>query len=653
MHRHLASIIVIALSVCTGFADDSARELAGRVVDEKGQPVTGAKVAAIGSPPAGGEMQQLASTFTGTDGSFLFGKEVRQGFAMIVASKEGKCIDWGDLFLAGSTEPVLQLGPPAAIEGKIVDDAGKPVVGAAVALLLTMKESRAKQMFSPIRVEPFLAKTDDQGHFRFASLPKSATVAFDITAAGKARALVENLTPGQKGIRLVLPPEGRIEGAVVEKGTEKPLAGVTVHAIGSVTSGIYQQSAKTDKGGHFSMAGMSAGKYKVEIVGEGGSMPEWIGIQEKLQVENGKAATVKIEATRGGVLEVAVIDAASGRPIAVPASVDISPAADLRISKSDGMAPGEVAKLYLSPGKYVITKIWTTGYLYKEEKGKSFSVELGKTERAVVSVTAMPQIVLTVYDLVGRPVPAATGQIMPFVQSPKDVVADANGRLVLDPEDAGPWFCLVLVRHPKRNLAAVVVVAKDEKPPTVMLRAPTKVSGTVKDANGRPVVNALVQAQIDASHMGRFAIVAKARTDKDGRYQLEVPNITAQYAVSAHASGFSVAEFVLDQPEIAEGKEIVKDLVLKAADRKLRGLVMDAKSKPVPGAIITAIASATHSYPGSSVTDSSGHFVLENLDDERAINVYAHVPGRGWTGESTVKQGDQEVTIIAAPSHWD
>ena len=112
--------------------------------------------------------------------------------------------------------------------------------------------------------------------------------------SARVRALAEGLTPGQKGIRLVLPAEGRIEGTVVEKGTENPLAGMEIRAVGSLISGIHHESAKTDKGGHFSMAGMTAGKYGIEIVGKGSALPEWIGSQENLQVDNGKAASVKI-----------------------------------------------------------------------------------------------------------------------------------------------------------------------------------------------------------------------------------------------------------------------------------------------------------------------------------------------------------------------
>jgi hypothetical protein len=398
------------------------------------------------------------------------------------------------------------------------------------------------------------------------------------------------------------------------------------------------------------MAGMSAGKYTIEIVGEGDAMPEWGGSQEKLQVENGKTALAPIEAARCGILEIVAVDAATGKPVVTTASFQVSLAEDVRISKFAMVAGDGVARVSLLPGKYVIPGMFAIGYSYKEEKGRSFSVETGKTERAVVSVTAVPQIALTVGDSAGEPVPAAIGQVLPLRGPPRSVVADANGCLVLDSADIGPLFCFVLVRHPQQNLAALVAVAKDEKPRMVVLRPPTKVSGTVKDANGRPAVNALVQAQIDASHMGRFAVVAKVQTGKDGRYQLELAGMVGQYALSARAPGFSVTEVMLTQPEIARGQEMVKDLVLKAANRKVRGVVTDAEGKPVPGAIITATTSEARDFPGSSITDVSGHFVLENLDDEPVIYVFAHVPGRGWIGDGAIKPGDQELTMTAAPS---
>jgi len=399
---------------------------------------------------------------------------------------------------------------------------------------------------------------------------------------------------------------------------------------------------------------MSAGKYEIEITGDGNAAPEWIGSLENVQVENGKTASVKIEAVRGGFLEIAAVDAA-GKPIAAAASVRVSPAQDVRIASHAVIDQGGAARLCLAGGEYVIVELSATGYLYKRQEGKPLTVESGKTTRVAVTLTPAPPIVLAVSDSAGKPVPGAKGKVMPLLGPGKDVVADPNGRLAIAPADVGPFFCFVLVRHPTKNLVDLVAVAKEEAPPRVVLRAPVKIAGTVKDAKGNPLPGATVQAQIDASHMGRYGIVASCLADKAGRYVLDVPNFSAQYAVSARAAGFSEAEVMINQPEIAEavGGQIAKDLTLRAASRTLRGVVKDAAGKPVPGAVVTARASATHIYPGSGVTDAEGRFVLDGLDDEPCIYVQAGAPGRGWVGTGTVKPGDKEISITVGPSHWD
>lgn len=654
MKKHLVSFILIVFFSAAAAAD-SATDLTGRVVDEKGQPIAGAKVAAIGYPSGSQKIREPVSTATGADGSFRLERKNLPRVAAIVASKDGKSIDWADWLGADSAQMILQLGQPAAIEGEIVDEAGNPLVGASVGLLLSMGEPPTKKMYLTLGVEPFLARTDAQGRFRFSSLPEQATAAFDVTATGRARALAEgHFAPGQKGIRIVLPPEGRIEGIVVEKRTGRPLAGMTVHAIGSLTSGIYQAFAKTDGSGRFGMGGVSAGKYSIKIVGEGNAMPEWDGSQEKLQVENGKTALAKIEAARCGILEIVAVDAATGKPVVAAASFQVSLAEDVRIGKSAMMAGDGVARVSLPPGKYAIPSMFAIGYSYEQEKGRLFSVEVGKTEHAEVSVAAVPQIALIAMDWAAKPVPAAIGQVLHLQGPPKSIIADANGRLVLDSADIGPLFCFVLVRHPQQNLAALVVVGKDGKPPDVRLCPPARLSGTVKDAEGRPVANATVQVQIDASHMGRFAIIAGARTDSGGRYNLDLPcSYAGQYAVSARAPGFSVAEVMVDQPEIVPAREIVKDLMLKASNRKVRGVVRDTEGKPVVGAVITSKAMGSQNYPGSSITDASGRFVLEGLDAAPVIYIFARVPGRGWIGDSAIKPDDQELIVTVAPSHWD
>ena len=174
----------------------------------------------------------------------------------------------------------------------------------------------------------------------------------------------------------------------------------------------------------------------------------------------------------------------------------------------------------------------------------------------------------------------------------------------------------------------------------------------VSDARGHPVAGAAVQAQIDASHAGRFAVIATALTDKGGRYRIVLPTDMG-YFVSARAPDGGVAEIRLSQSKLVQERDKMKDLNLKAANRAVRGVVNDRQGNPVAGAVVMARISGGMHFPSSAVTDDRGRFSLEHLNDDPSIYMSVKAPGRGWIGDRTIGPGDHDVTVTVAPSHWD
>ena len=702
--RILLAFLVAIFTAST--AAEPAKPLVGRVVDESDQPLPGAKVAVIGGKDGCDTLQELTATTTGPDGRFAFKAQIRNKDGIILATKAGKCLDWAYLGLVRDSDLSLRLGPAAVIEGTIVDEAGKPIPGVAVNASV---EPQTPYLSRSLSDGILNTRSDSQGHFRFSNLPSGAKVGFDMTAPGYARALYVGVhgeglfVPGQTGLRFVLPPEGRLEGVVVEKGTARPLADVWVQAWGSVTSGQQTAKAKTDKDGHFRIGGLSGGKYNLEIVGfDETTLPEWVVLKEKrdesyplhaqrAHVKAGKSTTgVKVEAIKGGTLEIVLTDTTTDKAIqANNACVTVCPASDLRISNWSFAQRDGRARLCLPPDKYVVTAVEASGYRYGEEKSRPFQVEMNKTNRVTIAVKPVPQKVMgTVRDFLGQAVPHAKVHIIPMIGPPKDVIAGDDGRFAIDSADMAPLACFLLVRHPKLNLIALGFAATGEQPPDITLQSPTKVSGIVLDSKRRPVVEANVLVQIDASHMGRYGIVATTRTNKDGRYQLELAGATiTSYAISARASGYSVGILVVGpnelapafvvpdgvaqepekKPEMAALKTLgalsqliskqktveVKELVLKAADRVVRGVVKDERGHLVPGAIIAATPSERPQFPDSAVTDDKGRFTLQHLDDSSSIYVFARVPGRGWGGDVCPRPGETDVVITVATPYWD
>jgi hypothetical protein len=650
----LLFVAVVTASLATNAVTAVGSELIIRVVDEKDQPVAGAKVEVVEPPVRGAEPAKRAipAATTGPAGTVRLETTELPTALFILAYKEGKCADWA-IEPVGAKDLTLRLGSAAGIEGDIVDDSGKPVAGATVGLQL--KWPAPKDLPLQLDADFFRTKTDDLGHFRFTCLPEGAEVCLDMTAAGHARAWADgHFTPGQKGLRFVLPPEGRLEGAVVDKQTGKPLAEVTVQALGPHGCGINEVFAKTDKDGQFAFRGLAAGKYDVEVVGVGQALPEWIGSEKNVPVENGKAASTKIKSIRGGTLEIALTDSATGKVIAAYASISVLPANRLPTDKLHRKPKEGVARLYLPAGDYIAPEIYIAGFTYRQKEDQSFTVETGKTCRASLALTAVPQVALTVQDSAGKAVAGAQGRIFPLEgAAPRDVVADENGRLVASAEEIGALACLVFVRHPQQNLVALQGVWKDESLPVIKLASPAKVRGLVADAQGHPLAGVPVQARIDHWNIGRIGVIATAPTDKEGRYQLEVPS-NFSYLIGAEAPGCGAAEVKVSQNQLeqAQKQAMVMDLVLKAADRKVSGVVKDAHGQRIPGAVVGTKTTGGADAAGAVVTDAQGQFTLEHLSDVSDIRVSVRVPGRWLVGDARIKPGDKELVIPVAPPTW-
>ncbi len=161
-----------------------------------------------------------------------------------------------------------------------------------------------------------------------------------------------------------------------------------------------------------------------------------------------------------------------------------------------------------------------------------------------------------------------------------------------------------------------------------------------------------VEAKVEFPHLGRFGIIAEATSDERGRYRLELPGAMC-YALTARSPGRIPAETLVSDTDLARGEHTLKDLVLRPADRTVRGIVKDAQGRPVPGAVVSVGRPLYQTAASAVVTDARGLFILEHMGEEPELRVWVRVPGRGWIGNETPKPGDNDVTVIVAPSHGD
>ncbi len=284
----------------------------GKVIDEQGRPVAGAKVAAYEMQfdgIAGNFMLRKADEVTTTEnGAFLFKSEPkpeRSTFhdCKIVAIKEGLALGWTIWNMREDAESNIQLGESKGLAGIIVDEAGKPIVGADVraSLYRTVKTLVGKEErewlpgIAPL--QELGAQTDTQGKFHFNNITTEVGVDLLVTAPGKAIIYTyqsEISEPAfkaeQTDIKVILPAEARIKGRITDPDTGKGIAG-TRFAVVATSSGLfyYRFVHTTNDDGTFNIGGLQTGQYLLRNGGFAHTL---------VDVESGKTTNINVQAEK-------------------------------------------------------------------------------------------------------------------------------------------------------------------------------------------------------------------------------------------------------------------------------------------------------------------------------------------------------------------
>jgi uncharacterized GH25 family protein/protocatechuate 3,4-dioxygenase beta subunit len=234
----------------------------GYVVDPKGRPIEGAEVNAssAAAPLAMARFlrrgEAVPDAITGQDGYFRV-EDRRAGETVdLDASRSGYAPSAAPGVRAPTGEPVrIVLQPASAVEGKVVDDDGRPVAGAKVVVLPIDRRGGFQ-----IRD----GTSDDSGAFRIEDVPPGEAEA-RATASGFQTAYLSNLEirAGQdlKGVEIVLAPGAAVEGRVVSP-SGRPVAGADVRVIEAEEGRRFFRMpvvTRTDGDGRYRLEGVAPG----------------------------------------------------------------------------------------------------------------------------------------------------------------------------------------------------------------------------------------------------------------------------------------------------------------------------------------------------------------------------------------------------------
>jgi protocatechuate 3,4-dioxygenase beta subunit len=605
----------------------------GKVVDEQGQPIAGAKVSlyemAYDAASSSYETKPGGQIETQADGTFSFSKGLEtEGYryGQIIVEKEGLALGPAGWDMRKDQELEIKLGQPKELAGIVVDENDKPIVDAEVSIPMliagTMRDQRV--LSGPPAIEKFIARTDIAGKFKFTGIPSDATAEFFVKKPGRAtistfqRAVSADqklkYAPGQTDIKLTLPVEAKIEGIVVEKSTGKPIDDVQMRCTsGQEIRYFGPRSLVSKQDGTFSIDALAPERYMLEVIQPREELPDWVAEPVEVITEAGKTQSgVKVELSKGGVLEVVVRDAVSKQPIE-KASLNLLHETSGRYiggsSGEDGMI-----RMRLLSGDYQVTYLYKQGYTQQRFQD-TVTIEDGKTENLEYDLVSLPKIAGVVRNEKGEPLKGAKLVICPGGRD--EVVSDAEGKFEATC-DLGGWpsgetpVMFLVGRYEEGNLAAAVQMEEDARATDITLHPGVIFTGNVVDPNGKGIAGADVTIMLRGPRWGSSIGRDRKTSDAQGRFEIKAVPSGQKYSLYVIAEGYGENRSEEISADDAVNFHLdLGNVTLPVANLSVSGVVVDSDDKPVAGARLYCYGEGQSR--SNTQTDADGKFTLEKV----------------------------------------
>ena len=636
---------------------------AGTVTDAAGHPLAGATVeywSYEAKPFVANPLALKGRITTKTAGAFEFQVSRAPGF--LLARKPGLAPAWkqlGQPFNSVSKmEEHLALTPPAALAGVVVDEADKPVARAEVFVAMAVSEispvGQARgfnYLTGKAARDCFAARTDAAGRFRIKNFPTDATAALAVQAPGKTLRQTEQdfsrgfslpWSGGQEDIKLVVEPAGGIEGKIIVEGSHQPppAARLTLQPEGPGFSGFDEREpVQSGADGTFHISDVTAGSYGIHVVFGTNAVPEWVADAVPVSVEAGQITRdVQVTASRGGLLEVAVVGQNDRKPLAqVLVNAYKQNFQSAVHSDSNG-----IARLRLPPGDYQVMASRDSSF--GNQNQNSASVEAGKTNRVEIEI-ASPKIISGIVRRPdGQPAAGLPVRMMGgFGPGAGDVKTDAGGKFDLEWNQRGfgqnETTACVLVRDTEHNLAVAQDIDEDTGPLDLKLAPGLTLAGRA-ECDGKPVTNATATLIFWTGRRGVHLTDLSRGSNTPGHFEISALPPGRKYGIVLSVPGYGQKSMNDVEASAEAGRMELDPFDLKPANLKLAGQVLDADDKPVVGANVNLYGEG---QPNANArTDRQGRFRFEHVC-EGPVQISAN--HQNSFGNVSAEGGDTDVVL--------
>ncbi|HEY7112190.1 MAG TPA: carboxypeptidase regulatory-like domain-containing protein [Thermoanaerobaculia bacterium] len=232
----------------------AAEKLAGKVVDESGKPVAGARVRVSSRGLLDADVGLFASAVSGADGGFTI-PNAPKGLRSLEVRAAGFAPSVRPLLEAtGNERVVLKAG--GTVSGTVLEVSGKAAANAIVSC------------------ESVAARTGSDGKYRLTGVPAGTRA---VEALGDDEAIRKDGVKVAAGSVVELPLKlakaATIGGTVVDETTRKPVAGVRIAVRDPGGRGFFasapRRTVRADSRGAFKAPGLEPGRYNVEAAHSG------------------------------------------------------------------------------------------------------------------------------------------------------------------------------------------------------------------------------------------------------------------------------------------------------------------------------------------------------------------------------------------------
>lgn len=662
--RQVCLVILVCLAaVAVGQASKKGVTYIVKVVDIKGKPVVGAELAILEViyDWADGQkrMELIEKKKTGSDGSTVLNIDFsRHTGACIVARKKSLAFTWDRLdnnaLPVDGSELTMLLDRPCVLAGTVVDQLGKPVVGARV-----RAEFDSSYLDNEHRINTpedwFTVETDDKGRFCFDNVPPDGSADFLVTASGKANIYTfiasdsmpgYRYTAGRTDIRIVLPPEAKIQGRLLGP-VGNPVGGVRLLLRADKTKANYYCTNRAVSGedGRFLFENVTADTYSLQVVAPRDTMAEWVGRDVKVVAKTGQTTDgITVRVSKGGLVEMVVRDADTNRP-----------ANDVYACVWQKAGFGKHPCFYQGirtdrNGRALIraplgqSNVMAGGGEYSRFEDKV--VVKNRPSRMRILLYRNPEFSGTVRDASGRAVPGATVAVVP----PGNAVrADANGKFHINWRVVSKQAYL-FARDTRRNLAAAVEIKDRNRPIDIVLKPALTLAGRITDPNSLPIPVARIRLYVRLG--GWLAYVGEEIvTDTEGQYEIPaVPPLQRDdiYRINVNAAGYGPLRFErVSLTNTSANRVDLSSFVMQPLNMSVSGVVVDADGKPVPNKAVhvNGLPGGQEQPDKGTITNADGRFFFSRIG-KGPLRLQA-----GWAREKDVgfldaQAGDKDVKIV-------